>query len=359
MRSDTTIQWLDTLTPEEQQLKDYYQTHTDPIPQEMLYSLLSRYAGSFPAAGHALAPLSDTPFLFTEQQWIPEGEPMLFSRHMAYSPESVHSHNFIEISIVYRGVCTHHFYRGREWNTSLTIRSGDVCIIPPGTVHSVAVFSDSAVINLLIRTSAMKDMLNQVLSSNNPLFYFFIQTLYGSCPPDYMLFQTENDETVKSLLVDMLTEARVVKAYYQKALSLLLGLFFTHLQREHSEHIHFSGSTDSGMDYIPAILQHMHLHYAQNIEEIASAFHLNPAYFSRLFKNHTGRTAIEILQTIRMEAATGYLLTTSMAVGDIALAVGYRDTAFFIEIFKKHYQCTPLQYRRQRQEGPCERHREA
>ena len=132
---------------------------------------------------------------------------------------------------------------------------------------------------------------------------FLSHTLYNKDTSDFMLFSTDADQRILNLLVDMMLEACERRPYYQQASDLMLKLNVYLPAAGFLDHIRFSRNAATGIGHIPPILQYMHQHYNQNVDEIAGHFHLNTAYLSRLFKKHTHHTAIETLKKIRMEAA--------------------------------------------------------
>lgn len=359
MTHEDILTWLYTLSPIEAALKDYYLHYHRPPQPSMFHQIsctqMPKFDKAFdnidtiPAITAALDGLPGTLKLEMDDTWIQKDENISICRHPRYSPVNIHTHTFIEISVVYHGQCTHHFYENLHDLTDgeqLDLKTGDICIIPPNTCHSISVFDDSIIINLLIRTKLMKETLSRILSSNHLLFDFFVHTLYNKDTSDFMLFSTDADQRILNLLVDMMLEACERRPYYQQASDLMLGLMFTYLQRDFSDHIRFSRNAATGIGHIPPILQYMHQHYNQNVDEIAGHFHLNTAYLSRLFKKHTHHTAIETLKKIRMEAAKDFLLNSHMPVQDISQTVGYSDIPFFYSTFKKYYGATPLQYRK-------------
>ena len=89
-------------------------------------------------------------------------------------------------------------------------------------------------------------------------------------------------------------------------------------------------------------------HYKDEItlEDVASHIHLNPIYFSRLFKEKTGQTFMQYLTEIRMEKAKDYLINTDMSINEIANSVGYQDSKYFSRIFKKECKIIPNLYRK-------------
>lgn len=67
--------------------------------------------------------------------------------------------------------------------------------------------------------------------------------------------------------------------------------------------------------------------------------------FKRRFKQATGYTPIDYVQTLRTEEAKQLLETTDTGVDDVGLAVGYEDPTFFRRLFKRATGVTPSRYR--------------
>lgn len=68
--------------------------------------------------------------------------------------------------------------------------------------------------------------------------------------------------------------------------------------------------------------------------------------FKRRFLRATGMTAIEYVQTLRLEEAKQWLESGEEPVEAIAEAVGYEDASFFSRLFRRKVGLTPAQYRR-------------
>lgn len=82
-----------------------------------------------------------------------------------------------------------------------------------------------------------------------------------------------------------------------------------------------------------------------SLEEVAEQLHLNPSYFSRLFKKETGETFIEYVTRMKMEKAKEYLDETGHSVGRICELLGYDNQSYFIKTFKSLTGVTPVEYR--------------
>ncbi|MDO4602443.1 MAG: PocR ligand-binding domain-containing protein [Eubacteriales bacterium] len=113
--------------------------------------------------------------------------------------------------------------------------------------------------------------------------------------------------------------------------------------------------TDCMFNYIPSkgneiikkAIRYISHNFSRNLtlDEVADHVHLNPAYFSTLFKQSTGSSFKEYLNMVRIEESKRLLSNTDYSIIDISLATGFEDQSYFSKVFKKYTGLTPKQYR--------------
>ncbi|MEF2887291.1 helix-turn-helix transcriptional regulator [Gemmiger sp.] len=84
------------------------------------------------------------------------------------------------------------------------------------------------------------------------------------------------------------------------------------------------------------------------IENTASTCFISPSYLSSLFKQDTGTTIVDYINSQRVDRAAVLLATTDRSIAAVAAAVGILDVNYFTKIFKKQLGTTPTQYRREK-----------
>lgn len=89
---------------------------------------------------------------------------------------------------------------------------------------------------------------------------------------------------------------------------------------------------------------HKHLHEPMEIELLAEIVHLHPNYFIPYFKKIMGVTPMHYVQRKRMEEAKRLLSYTDAAISDIADQIGMQ-LAYFSRLFKGHTGLSPSAYR--------------
>lgn len=90
-------------------------------------------------------------------------------------------------------------------------------------------------------------------------------------------------------------------------------------------------------DYTPLVqkvINHINLNLAEpmSLKSLAAMCFISPSYLSSLFKQDTGTTIVDYINTQRVDRA----------------AVGILDVNYFTKIFKKQLGTTPTQYRREK-----------
>lgn len=81
------------------------------------------------------------------------------------------------------------------------------------------------------------------------------------------------------------------------------------------------------------------------LEDVALALALSPRSLRRKL-NAEGHSFRDVLETERKQLATHLLLSQSMTQDEMALHLGYSDTASFTRAFRRWYGCSPGEYRR-------------
>ena len=100
----------------------------------------------------------------------------------------------------------------------------------------------------------------------------------------------------------------------------------------------------------PAIrlaVKYIDMHYKEPLSQqvVADYVHLNPAYFSTLFKKSTGVNFSDYLINRRLNAVKKRLTKSSDKIKNIATEEGFTDYQYFCKLFKKIVGVNPSEYR--------------
>jgi two-component system response regulator YesN len=82
-----------------------------------------------------------------------------------------------------------------------------------------------------------------------------------------------------------------------------------------------------------------------SLERVAKQVHLNPSYFSTIFKTETGQNFSDYLVSCRVNEAKRLLRESNLKIAQICFAVGYNDNKHFAKVFIKSVGMKPSAYR--------------
>lgn len=268
---------------------------------------------------------------------------IVVQKHNRYSPALVHSHTFFELVYVYDGNCTQNIS-----GQTISMRTGDFCVIPPSVEHSISVYDDSIIINIMLRRNTLHSMFYNFLNTPNKLSSFFLNNIYAKRANDYILFHSGMDPAIRESFVWMLWESMNKQEYSYQCITNSLLLDFYLFVRNYSESVQmpFFNSRIDVQRY--AIIQYIQDNYRDvTLSTVAKRFHYSNEYTSRLIKDLMGMTYTEVVRTVRIERSQDFLANTTMTVANIAEAIGYDTPEHYIRQFKKHTGMTPSAYRKQ------------
>ncbi len=89
-----------------------------------------------------------------------------------------------------------------------------------------------------------------------------------------------------------------------------------------------------------------HFNEINGIEDVADKFYISKFYLCRTFKKLLGVSFISYLTQIKLKHALKLLTTTDLDVSEIAFECGFNSTSYFCNIFKKHFNTSPLAYKK-------------
>lgn len=87
------------------------------------------------------------------------------------------------------------------------------------------------------------------------------------------------------------------------------------------------------------------------MDDAAKETNLSYHYFSKFFKDSTGKSFVEYLTELRVDKSRELLRDTNDSIKEICYKIGYSDPNYYCKIFKKVTGMTPTEYRDNQQSG--------
>lgn len=85
-----------------------------------------------------------------------------------------------------------------------------------------------------------------------------------------------------------------------------------------------------------------------SLDTLCRITNLNPYYFIRLFRDHTGKTPYEYYMDIKIHKAMNYLESKQYSITEICFLLGFSSHSHFSSVFKKKVGLTPTEYLKSR-----------
>lgn len=221
---------------------------------------------------------------------------------------------------------------------SLTVREGELCVVPGGIPHSERVCRTGTdykciVVNFYNKTvyvHGAHDDGHGLPASDS--MYFFTTPLYA----DIIIFLERigelNDE-------DPAANRVPIRSLLTATLALLAQL------------IEAPQSRPSPVRDVVSRCQWLVKRHANSevlgLGYLARQLELSPNYLSRVFSDKTGERLNEYITRVRIQNATDGLRTTQLSVKAIGAACGFSDTSYFCRVFRQRIGQTPQDYRAQ------------
>ena len=252
-----------------------------------------------------------------------------------------HEHKFIEVVFVTNGNGTHSIN-----GTDYDIKRGSLLISNYGSVHRIVPYGDMTHYNIYVRPEFF---FNDFCEKSNLIDTVFL-TIYENFKINniddlsYIEFSGNDFSTIETYIKSMYREYLSKKPGYEKIIESLLYVILTYAMRKM---LIITENSPEKTKLSEDILAYIATHYHEKIssKELAERCFYNPSYFSRLFKETTGKSMIEYVQELRIKRACFLLKEAEMSIEAIASEVGYTNPSKFYESFKKLMGMTPLKYR--------------
>ena len=84
----------------------------------------------------------------------------------------------------------------------------------------------------------------------------------------------------------------------------------------------------------------------RSVQQLADMVYVSKSYLSRAFKQKTGLSLMEYLNSLRMEAAKALLAASNMNTDEIAYRTGYHSAKFFYRAFRAYTGMSTREYRK-------------
>ncbi len=254
------------------------------------------------------------------QLFIPtrKSEKFHMRKHTACQRPYCHGHSFYEFIYVLSGECVQWF---RNPERKLTLKKGQACLFPPGTVHS------------LEKSRKGDNIIKTVIPAE-----LFAKCAEGLKIEAEMTVFDKTSEQVNFIVMRLLGEYYGGADYSERAIENYLSLLFIELLR--------GGNNRDGH-----LADELNLYFAGNIGSaslrgFASTLGYSEKYAGRMIKEHLGASFSELLLSYKLRKAVQLIEDTDLPIDKIAREAGYNNPSGLYKQFFASYGMTPSAYRK-------------
>lgn len=151
----------------------------------------------------------------------------------------------------------------------------------------------------------------------------------------YLLKPVSNQKLIEAVEHALLVQAE------RSRIGMMERLLDPVLHEAHAQHSPHNDAVAEALHYIDQFLDQ-----SFGLKEVARHVHLNPSYFSVLFKEEMQLTFSDYVTRRRLQRAKELLVQTKLPVVEIAEKVGYKTAKYFNKLFKEYEKQSPGQYRK-------------
>ncbi|MCH5317319.1 MAG: helix-turn-helix domain-containing protein [Eubacterium sp.] len=242
-----------------------------------------------------------------------------------------HYHEFDKIVLFIAGSVTY-IVEGREY----VLKPYDILLVRHGDIHKPIIDSSTEYERIVIWLD------NGFLKTNHALDSCFDVAVGSS---RLLRLSGEKRAKIFSVAREFIGdgESEFANDLMRDTLLLQLLILINRAVTDESEAVDFVSDSriDSVIDYINA-----NLLSELSVEKIAKEFFISRYYLMHRFKELTGKTVLSYIQSKRLLRAAA-LLGKGCSAKEACYKSGYRDYSVFLKAFKKEFDITPTEYKRQ------------
>lgn len=257
-----------------------------------------------------------------------------------------HLHNYIELTFVLSGQA-----EIMVKNKIIKLSTGQILLMGQNTIHCSNLNNPKTVIfNLAITSNFLTEerlMILRKLSTVAKMLFTILQN-DNIDQAEYSFFNATNNLAIQNTLVEIIVEYYKPDFGSQEIINLdVLKLLVELIRLRQSQQPRVIANETS--DVFDMLIYIENNYKNLSLTQMSEVFHFHPNYLSAKLKSATGMSFSQLISLQKLNAAAAYLIHSNDTVSQISEHIGYSDTSYFYQEFKKFFKITPIQYRKKNQ----------
>ncbi|MBM7642948.1 helix-turn-helix domain-containing protein [Streptococcus loxodontisalivarius] len=253
-----------------------------------------------------------------------------------------HWHPEMEVNFIHEG--TARFHVDYDYFDS---QEGDIILIRPNGMHSIHPIDKAE--HLMDTVKFHLDMVGY--SNIDAVSLRYLHPLQTSTFKFVPRIQKDMDgyEEIKACLFDIFKLCQNEGRHFELLLKsklhefIYLLYYYRYVVRKQTD------DTYRKNEKIRELIDHINNNYQDNlsIEVLSEFIGYSKTHFMTVFKQHTGTSCTEFVIQVRLNKACDILINSTTPILEVATSIGFNNLSNFNRQFKRYYQMTPSQYRKQ------------
>ncbi|MET3407936.1 MULTISPECIES: AraC family transcriptional regulator [Priestia] len=280
-------------------------------------------------------------FIIESQKFLNQESMIMVRKHTRFVDFPKHKHNYIEINYVYNGELNQ-----KVGNQKISLQQGELLFLNQHIEHEIqACAEEDIIINFIIQPKFF-DFIFSLLTTENRISNFLINSLYNSTQNgQFLYFKVSEVESIQDLIKRIIIEIMSPAFMSESTIKLYMGLLMVELIK-HADKAEHTEDYPVQHYLIVESLKYIDEHFqSASLYELASKLNQPDYALSKEIKKATNYTFKELLQEKRLIKAKELLESTDIPIASVIDQVGYDNVSYFYRIFKNKYNQTPKQFR--------------
>lgn len=222
----------------------------------------------------------------------------------------------------------------------VSVKEGDLIIINPNCPHT-----EKSSYNYMDQLEYIVFGINNLTLANKSL-----PQLNGETPnPTYYKIMNfnNNKNVILYYLNTLVHEVEEKESNYELACKSILTLFIIYISRNAESTLLIADNPEKLNIECVKIKNYIDSHYSENItlDILSNLSYVNKFHLVHLFTKQMGISPINYLINRRIEESKNLLTTTNYTIRDISTIVGFSNSSYFSQMFKKFTGYSPRMYK--------------
>lgn len=226
------------------------------------------------------------------------------------------------------------------------VQAGDIIIIPPQFVHSIAQFNRLSMkyFNILFQFSLLDNI------TNDGCFEKYFKPIYEHTKtiPAYLPSQEALNQLLLPYIADLTEHRKQSYTDYELMVKSDLLAVLHYLNQYSRKTSEAALSLQTTYEKLKKLLTYVQSDYDKpiTIDTAAALCGYSSSYFMKLFKELTGKSFSQYLKNFRLEMAASLLTESTQNIIEISETTGFHNHSYFTRSFSAKYGVSPSEYRK-------------